>query len=53
MSKFGYYFETNNQTELIQALQWMNNYGCDTIAKDTMEYEKLRPQWQQTVEKLE
>ena len=53
MSKFGYYFETNNQTELIQALQWMNNYGCDTIAKDSIEYEKLRPQWQQTVEKLE
>ena len=53
MSKFGYYFETNNQTELIQALQWMNNYGCDTIAKDFIEYEKLRPQWQQTVEKLE
>ena len=53
MAKFGYYFETNNQTELVHVLQWMNDYGCDTIAKDTMEYEKLRPQWQQAVEKLE
>lgn len=53
MAKFGYYFETNNQTELVQALQWMSDYGCDAIAKDSIEYEKLRPQWQQTVEKLE
>ena len=52
MAKVGYYFETNDQAELSRALQWMNDYGCDIIAKDSMEYEKLRPQWQQAVEKL-
>lgn len=39
MAKFGYYFETNNQTELVQALQWMSDYGCNAIAKDFIEYE--------------
>lgn len=52
MARFGYYFDTNDQIELARTIQWMNDFGCEDIVRDTMDYEKLRPRWQQTVEKL-
>lgn len=52
MAKFGYYFDTDDREELAAAFRWMSDFGCEEIAKDTIEYEKLRPQWQQTIERL-
>ncbi|WP_336616946.1 recombinase family protein [Bacteroides acidifaciens] len=53
MAKVGYIFKANYYDTIDADREWMQQFNCVRVIEESVEHEKLRPQWKQLMASLE